>query len=338
MGRTLHYTLTFPAPLQPTELALLERICDNSRKVRPMGYDPKEFDWTCENFGIDPYDHYPHWENLKKLNPDKPQEAFTRAFTALKKIGHARGAALEQMAKEGLLTWVNTGGPAATSMRGFTKVQGNELNAMWVVYTLLTISRAFPKALITCHDEGRYLRCPIRMRAGLAQMNIEQFEQDMAGQAARFVGAILKRDDSFGEHPAAGLPKEVREDLFPTIYKAEEVLYWIRSSCESAKDVIGLMAAHLANTPSRFGGTIPPHLIDLGSVWIGIENFHRPVISAHFAKSRKAEFSEIMSGFYGEHWKLEPDKDARAESAKMLKFVCKITGAKTSELRVGVSI
>lgn len=65
-------------------------------------------------------------------------------------------------------------------IRGFTKVAGNEKNAMEVIAGLVVISLAVKNAIISVSDEGKYLKCPIRIFKGKARPDKDRIDEDIS--------------------------------------------------------------------------------------------------------------------------------------------------------------
>ena len=152
MGRTLHYELT-PKNGKFTN-GELEKIFEVSEKAR------KSTKWTCETFGINPYNIYPNWKN--KSTWDK----LHKRQSCLLKEGVKYLKSCKIMVEEKIASFFADGRRPENLIRDFTKVGGNEKNAMEVITGLTAISIAVKNAEIKVHDEGKYLKCPIIIYQG----------------------------------------------------------------------------------------------------------------------------------------------------------------------------
>lgn len=121
MGRTLHYRVLNQDRLSDdhlnTMIAVSERY--NTGKFQHV--------WTCENFFLDPCAAYPDWDKGQtwKFFQKRYEELITEGVSSL--------AARRQMVTEGVAKCFSA------EMRGFTKVGGNEFNAL-LVYSALSTS------------------------------------------------------------------------------------------------------------------------------------------------------------------------------------------------------
>lgn len=152
MGRTLHYE--FKPKNGKFTAKELEKLYD----VGQIYFERCE--WTCETFDIRPYGIYPNWD--RKSTWDK----LSARWNELAQEGLHPNKISQVLVKEGI-AYFHRDKPEY-GFYGFTKVGGNELNALQVTMGLIAASRTVKNAVITLHDEGKFLKCHLIIRAGLA--------------------------------------------------------------------------------------------------------------------------------------------------------------------------
>lgn len=64
-------------------------------------------------------------------------------------------------------------------LRGFAKVQGNELNALMVLLALVELSQRCPKVELHLSDEGEFLLCDLRIRNGKAIPDLRSLSKEI---------------------------------------------------------------------------------------------------------------------------------------------------------------
>jgi len=97
---------------------------------------------------------------------------------------------------------------------------------------------------------------------------------------------------------------------------------WLESNYEGMADDVKVIDKLLKEHPS----------------WMKSDLAHRKVNPADFSdKNIKKSQTQIMSGFYGEHWELS-DKDAELESYKMVDMITKKFGGEGVEIQVNKKI
>lgn len=165
MGRTLHYELT-PKNGEFTN-GELEKVFEVSEKVR------KSTKWTCEEFYINPYDIYPNWENKSTWNKLRGRQK------CLLKEGVKYLKSCKILVEEKIASFFADEKRPKNLISSFTKVGGNEKNAMEVIAGLTAISIAVKNAEIKVSDEGKYLKCPIIIYQGKAMPDDDRIFYDI---------------------------------------------------------------------------------------------------------------------------------------------------------------
>jgi hypothetical protein len=147
MGRTLHYQVLNPDQLTDAHLETLLAVS--------TAYNTGQFAkvWTCENFYLDPLASYPNWQ------AGHDWKSYEKRYAELEAQGFSPLAIRRQLVAEGVAKC------HSNELRGFTKVGGNEWNALLVYSALLKITELTP-ALIKLSDEGEFLLCDVLIRKG----------------------------------------------------------------------------------------------------------------------------------------------------------------------------
>jgi len=315
MGRSLSFEVDFGRSPTVEELELLVRLGDGAQSVKTLGYDPKKFKWTCESFDLNPYAIHPNFAAI----PDSARKTKLAQWTAIYRKYWRQGPqdhAHTTLVADGLATWQHRHGPRSSLFSGYCKVEGNELNALWVFYSLVALSRGCPDAIVRCRDEGRFLRCPVRLKAGLAQIDFRELEELVARDSVRIVAAMNAARDKpvgFEIHP------NLRESLMSSAYPLDKCWTWLartlRELAPTAQHVQEAWAKSHANNP-MFRDQFNSH--NLSNVWLTPAVFHRPVRADDFRASKAIDFSGVLDGFYGEHWGLEESSEAAADMARLV--------------------
>src|SRR5512132_476764 len=157
MGRTLHYQVLNPDQLTDAHLETLLAVSEsfNTGKFANV--------WTCENFYLDPLASYPNW----KAGHD--WKSYEQRSAELEAQGFSPLAIRRELVAEGVAKC------HSDELRGFTKVGGNEFNALLVYSALLRITELTP-AKITLHDEGEFLLASLILQRGKAKLDVKEME------------------------------------------------------------------------------------------------------------------------------------------------------------------
>jgi hypothetical protein len=161
MGRTLHYRVLNQDRLTDEHLAAMLAVSEQ------FNSGPFANIWTCENFFLDPLASYPNRQR------EENWESCERRFAELEAAGLPPLAVRRQLLQEGVAL------RHSEELRGFTKVGGNEYNALLVYAALIEISKRTP-AVISLHDEGEFLLCDVLIRRGKARPGRARMEEAIA--------------------------------------------------------------------------------------------------------------------------------------------------------------
>jgi hypothetical protein len=157
MGRTLHYQVLNQDQLSDAHLETLLAVSEayNTGKFAKV--------WTCENFFLDPCLTYPNWQ------AGHDWKSFEKRYGELEAEGSSPLSIRRQLVAEGVAK------RHSEELRGFTKVGGNEWNALLVYTALLKITELTP-ALIKLSDEGEFLLASIVLQRGKAKLDVKDME------------------------------------------------------------------------------------------------------------------------------------------------------------------
>ena len=179
MGRTLHYEISY----------------DDAQKMKDSDWNAihalaeqyqRNHEWSCESVDLDPYSYYPRWRKWfsdSQLPDNEKAWGFLNAlYDKLRSEGKTHTQAVKVMLQRKLIAlhrrpkgehWMTdadgTKHYADGSVSAFTKVRDNEYDALFVLRFVLDVSRLVPAVTVTIKDEGHFLLCPLRIRAGKAQ-------------------------------------------------------------------------------------------------------------------------------------------------------------------------
>ncbi len=170
MGRTLHYELRRnPAvTLTDNDWNRIEKITD---------FFNKTFTWTCENVGFCTLTFYPRWHKFfkdSKLPDDKSGwDIVNSSYKNLQAKGLTRLQILHALHKHKLIAYYTKDDKLnLQKAHGFTKVAGNEWNAVLVTVWLTEVSKILPDNEFELHDEGMFLKVDLIIKNGKASPNI----------------------------------------------------------------------------------------------------------------------------------------------------------------------
>lgn len=163
MGRTIHWVIN------PREKSLFDKrdlriLYDISREVQDL------CKWTCETF-------FPTPKLFPNLDTGKSWEFIEARTQEMLKSGlHPADIYIKLIEEETAFFFSPNW---ESSLNGFCKVAGNELNASVIIVGLTNISLAIDCS-IKVNDEGKYLLCPIIIENGLARPNEDEIDTNIA--------------------------------------------------------------------------------------------------------------------------------------------------------------
>ena len=166
MGRTLHYTVTNAQTLSEKEKEIIVEV---SKTMNSGAFTDV---WTCENFYLDPLSFYPNLANpiIKSCGEghESAWEFVEKELTRMQSLGLSLTKAKEILIETKIVNLHNED----KSIEGFTKVGGNEYNALLVLLACVAITER-TSAEITLSDEGEFLIVPIELKGGKARADQE---------------------------------------------------------------------------------------------------------------------------------------------------------------------
>jgi hypothetical protein len=159
MGRTLHYHVLNEDQLSGEHLEAMLAVSTE--------YNTGKFAkaWTCESFSLNPLASYPDWQ------AGYDWKSYEQRYSELKADGLSPLAIYRQLVTEGVAKC------HSAELRGFTKVGGNEFNALLVYSALLKITELTP-AQIALSDEGEFLLADLVLKAGKARLRPREIKAD----------------------------------------------------------------------------------------------------------------------------------------------------------------
>lgn len=172
MGRTLHYTIK-PQNGQFTKREL-EKLYDVGQVYQ------EKCEWTCESLDIQPYNIYPNWANTNDEGCKSGWDNLNQRWEILAKTETHPNTIAQQLVKDGIASFHDGHAKPQYGFCGFTKTGGNELNSVQVVMALLVASRIVKNAVVSLYDEGKLLRCPLLIKNGKAQPDVDRIEQQLS--------------------------------------------------------------------------------------------------------------------------------------------------------------
>lgn len=168
MGRTLHYSITFPRKPTDNQMEKISNLCGRYCTLADLT-QKSCFKWTCE-YPSDFIEYYPNWS---RTNWDEIAEEYNK----LENSGMSRLKILKKLYNDGYILPVGNGFWFETKyLRAFTKVAGNELNALMLYLYLVDVSCIVPKAEIRLSDEGEFLFAPVIIKAGKTKIDYEKLD------------------------------------------------------------------------------------------------------------------------------------------------------------------
>ena len=300
MGRTLHYKII------KTKGSFTDKDKDALYNYS-IAINQKPEIWTCENFFVDPYGYYPNWDNPKisSIKRDEVYNYLDQRENDLIKTGLTRTKAIARMKKEKLIVTFHDDGD--NKIGSFTKVQGNEMNALLVYYALVDISTQIKNIEITLSDEGRFLYGDVVIKDGKVRFNLSKKKENIN----RWLASLVDKDEyAFN---TKDLPYKLIQDLnlVNDGYK-ENALEYLNEDLQDIADFVNQKHPDIQkHNWSSY---------NLSNLWLEPQYFHRLVNLKDFDENMTPTAKTLMAGFYGEYWKLT-DKDAERESYNMLSQV-----------------
>jgi len=309
MGRTLHYSITKEhGVFKRAEKKAMIDIADkcNSGKLKDI--------WSCENYYFTPFHHYPNWNGkFKTVNPDEAWKQISKRWDELARTGKEDIDIYLELHSSGYIIFFHN--PDGYTYKGFTKVQGNELNALLVYVALIELSSVIPDAVIELSDEGRFLYCDVKISRGLSKPILSSIHDSL-----RYYYELLATADKkiTSKIDSRNLPEGILKDLnlAGISYDNKDVIKWINDKIRDMDEVYKRIK-HLIEANY--------HCIhNIENQWFEPMLLCRPVNPEDF-KDVNCDASTLMGGYYGDHWKLT-DKDAEMESYKSIAKMQKILG------------
>lgn len=203
MGRTLHYELQ-----ENKSVGLTEADWDKINQITKYFVD--NYKWTCEQPQFSNIGYFPRWPEwfkdsaLPKLpggnTNDNVQKYWDVVESEVKKL-EAKNLTRLQTVKELLarkIIALHGDDPNVIDLQkahGFTKVAGNEWNAVLVTAWLTAVSKVLPQHVFTLHDEGDFLTTRLVIRNGQARGEHSSVWKDVGS----FCRNINPAD--FAQHP-----------------------------------------------------------------------------------------------------------------------------------------
>lgn len=315
MGRTLHFTAKTVNGKPFTEKEI------NAMYETSMYYNSGEFKdvWTCENFFLDYYSYYPNWNKLHLSDREKGWDTINAMYDRLRSEGKTHTQACKEMlARKMICLHGGLDGVKANQTSSFTKTQGNEYNSMLVYLALCAISQKAPNLIITLHDEGDYLLCNLIIRQGKVMPDFADLQDDVNRWSKYLLMSRMKTDF---EDMLKDIPKVAIRDMGLDGSYSNSAMQYLKEAIQTIKTIFlilteqGLSGQDLRTFNLRHRDPkdwFPPLL------------FARRVNPDDFKKGNEENYTHIMSGFYGEYWGRNGDKDAEAESYRMTASIMKL--------------
>lgn len=311
MGRTLHFRVTTlnKKPFSNKEIDTMYQVSQY--------YNSGEFEnaWTCENFFIDFYAFYPNWNRVPDRERNTAWDKINQLYDDLERQGKSHKDIVSELVKKRIVCLSNDD---KYKFSGFVKTQGNEYNSMLVYLALITISKKCPNLEIKLSDEGDYLLCPLFIRSGKVLPDFARLEQSIQFWSHSIAMAKLSEGlkDVLQDIPEIVISdyhlkgeygSNSMEYLINEIQTLKTVFFVLTEQGLSGKD---LYTYNLQNRDPKD--------------WFEPFLFSRAVNPEHFKTDKEPDFTHIMSGFYGEYWGRNGNKDSELESYKITAQIQKL--------------
>jgi hypothetical protein len=328
MGRTIHYSIKKTHGIFSNEEN--EAMYNVSNKFNSGKYANV---WTCENFWLCPKDYYPNWyDHFKGVAPEKAWKAINKAYKENRKAGLSHFETLDKLSGLGWISFHHSILEEQSSVRGFTKTQGNEFNSMLVLQALSEISKQIPSAEISVTDEGDFLICDLKIKNGKCLPLVSSLISDMERYSMQswFSQEVKNFELSEGDF-GNEFGNEFGNDIFGVCSYGDMSKYINQTLCKLKEVEKALLHEWKANCR--------PYFYNIENLawenWFTIAAFCRPVNPADFLEY-KMNVGTLMAGFYGEYWNLENDKDAESESYQRAAQMTKLFGGKDESVSVHI--
>jgi hypothetical protein len=315
MGRTLHFTLKKDGNFTRKEKVIMEdhSITYNNGKYKDV--------WTCENFWLSTSNYYPNWKSYGGTvdSWDEVNKRSKQLEKEFKKHAKSEGElslmVADMLKSENLIRYHRE---SNSEVSGFCKVQGNEFNAALVYEALVSLSKKLPKCEIRLSDEGEYLLCAVIIKNGKVKPDLSDSRDNIQGWIVRtalasdqtnFIKDAIKVPD--------GMDKNILNDLDMDNPYGDRMLEYINLELVKIHTVVEAIRPEFVKQwgNDRWPPTINLH--NINNYWYSPKLFARPVEPKDF-EDYKRSAATLMGGFYGEYWKVMPDKDAETESYKAI--------------------
>jgi hypothetical protein len=315
MGRTLHYTATTANGKAFTEHEI------NAMYETSIYYNSGEFKnvWTCENFFLDYYSYYPNWDYFPENERNTAWDKVIKMYEDLRREHFPHSNAVKIMLrKKVILLHGGLDGVKRNEARGFTKTQGNEYNSMLVYLALCAISKKAPNLIIHLSDEGDYLLCPLYIRQGKVMPDFERLEENIDRWSKSLLMPKIQEDI---KDILEGMPEEAIQEVGLNTSYSDCALKYFREAIQKVKTIFFILIEQGLSGNELYVFNLRHRK---PKDWFEPLLFSRAVDPNDFRKDNKEGFTYIMSGFYGEYWNRNGNKDAEAESYRMLSNITKL--------------
>ena len=298
MGRTLHYSM--------------EKETGNftkAEKQKILEFSMSKQDdkiWTCESFDMDPMPYYPNrdiksnsWNKIdKRYDKIKQEKKLSDIDTIL------------QLQKEKLIIIEDI----TNKINGFTKVQGNEFNAMIVYYSLIELSQEFKNCKFKVYDEGEFLFCDMIIKQGKVIPDIESINKSIDRWSRYVLANYTNMFDSI-----INLKNENINNLF-NISKAykDNCKEYLKDALNKAKIITNILEENWT-ADCQINNYNIKHLNIKD--WFNPLLFHKHIDPGDFINFKN---DNIMQGFYGEYYGMNSIEKSKKESKKMIESIKKM--------------
>lgn len=317
MGRVLSYSITktmggFTQEEKQTMIDVSDKF--NSGKYENV--------WSCENFYLNPYDYYPNWDKFNGCTDG--WDAVNKRYEELSKSGLTQIQVCEKLNKEGYILFHHH--PNSNKIQGFTKVQGNEFNALLIYLALIELSTLIKDSEIRLKDEGKFLYCPVLIKDGRVKPLLDELIEHINYLSSRIIGNSQYAD----KIETYGLPEDMINgvDVKRNPYPLENDIGYINESIKDLSELYNelrpYVEAKLHCTYNIQNQYFEPRLLCRK---VNVKDFEDTTCNA----------TTLMAGFYGEYWDIT-DKDAESENYKAIASVQKMLGVENGESKNGLQL
>lgn len=331
MGRTLHYTLRKETNLTEKEVQKIQKI---SERYNSGSY---ENIWSCENFYLDPAFFIPNVQNPVLRQESERQgvsldEVVYQRFDHLLNEGYNQLQAKEKMIKEKFAVTFNRKRDIKKECAGFTKVQGNEMNAFLVLEALIDISKEVKKAEIHLEDEGKFLLCPIYIKNGKCFPDLDYFQEKKKFFSSKIVMSNGRYTNQMPE--AKELSKDMQKEMGIS-FEENDAKMWINYMNDLLRD----LKITEQRIKEKMNFSLPMFCFyninnkkEDFNCWFNPFLFTRKVDMEQY-KDYKMSPGTLMDGFDGEGFGLS-DNDSEKSSYQMIAQIQKMVSGSGTEMHV----